>query len=148
MNEIAAHCTVCGAGIPKPKRGPVGKTCSPKCRMKLSRTGAHTGVTGFTQAERQETCNNPPEPAYSAAAIRILSDSECRSNPALDWEWAQHLAQEHIKCFEWIERGIRACREVGVEPEYFIEKYLHQKPIPKNTEVDQAFAEILKDQAA
>lgn len=30
-------CVVCGAGISRPKRGPVGKTCGARCRKRLSR---------------------------------------------------------------------------------------------------------------
>ena len=32
-----AFCVMCGEPVSKPKRGPVGKTCSNKCRMALSR---------------------------------------------------------------------------------------------------------------
>ena len=38
MADLTARaCAQCGEPVSKPKRGPVGKTCSNKCRMALSR---------------------------------------------------------------------------------------------------------------
>jgi len=58
-----------------------------------------------------------------------------------DWEWAEELAHEFTRPAAWINRGFRACREAGVSPEYFIDRYLHRKLIPMNTAVDQSFRE-------
>ena len=68
-----------------------------------------------------------------------------------DWEWAQTLAQEFRAPAEWIERGIRACREADVDPEYFIVRYLHhklpeeRKQFPMDQTVGQVLGEILDD---
>ena len=135
MKKIAHLCDICGAGIPRPKRGPVGKTCSNACRKKLSRMD----VTGFIHTKVLKTCDTPPGGAYTASSIVIMGASECISNPGFDWELAEDLAHKFTRPAEWIKRGFLACREAGVSPEYFIDRYLHRKLIPMNTEVDQSF---------
>ncbi len=142
MNKIVHLCEVCGEGIPKPKRGPIGKTCSNACRKKLSRAKPVTPLT-----KPLKTCDMPSEPAYAASSIVILSEYECLFDSTFDWELAQRLARDFCRPVEWIERGIAACREVGVDPQYFIDRYLYHKPIPLNTEVDRSFRN-LGDQAA
>ena len=160
MKEIiVSQCVMCGGGIPKPKRGPVGKTCSSACRKKLHRlrTAESTGLlapnndgTGFTLPNHQITCDTPVVQAYTASSIVILSDSERLSDPTFDWELAQQLARDFCRPVEWVERGIRACREAGTDPQYFINRYLHHQSqtermlIPMNQDVDQAYREILK----
>ena len=37
MNAQPVDCLICGAPIKKPRRGPIGKTCSPACRTALHR---------------------------------------------------------------------------------------------------------------
>jgi hypothetical protein len=146
----ANKCLVCGNGIPQPKRGPVGKTCGSKCRVKLHREKATQGhaqprqrdETGFTPVEHQKTCYNPSGGAYTSSSIIVLSNTEVRSDSRFDWEWAQELAQEFRRDPEWIDRGIRACREAGADPQYFIDRYLHHEPIPMNHDVDRVFREI------
>ncbi len=130
-------CVVCSHDIPKPKRGPIGKTCSNSCRKRLSRAKPVT-----PRANSLKTCDTPPEHAYTASSIVILGASECISNPMFDWELAEDLAHEFTCPVEWIKRSILACREAGVSPKYFIDRYLLQKPIPINKEVDQAFREL------
>ena len=88
-----------------------------------------------------ETCDTPPGDAYTASNIVVKGESECISNPMSDWEWAEDLAHEFTLPSAWIKRGLLACREAGVSPEYFIDRYLHRKLIPMDTEVDQFFRE-------
>ena len=76
-----------------------------------------------------------PGHAYTASSIAILSDIERISDPTFDWELAQQLAGDFCRPVEFIERGILACREAGISPEYFIDRYLLKKPIPMNEEV-------------
>ena len=156
MKVVTANrCLVCGSSIPQPKRGPTGKTCSNACRVKLhrlksaspsvSRGCAETpsgDETGFTQHIHQKTCYTRSDGSYTSSSITVLSDSEVRSDPKFDWEWAQALAQEYCRHPGWIERGIAACHEVGVDPQYFIGRYLLRKPIPMNKEVDEAFRRL------
>jgi len=135
--KIAHLCDMCGGGIPKPKRGPVGKTCSNACRKKLSRETKTCDI----HTEALKTCDTPPGGAYTASSIVIMGASECISNPMFDWESAEDLAHEFTRPSAWIKRGFLACREAGVSPEYFIDRYLHRKLIPMNTAVDQSFRE-------
>jgi hypothetical protein len=141
MNEIIVRqCDMCGSGIPKPKRGPVGNTCSAACKQRLYRL--NKDKTRNTPCNHQKTCDTSPEGAYTASSIAILSDTERISNPTFDWELAQQLAGDFCRHVEFIERSILACREAGVSPEYFIDRYLLLKPIPMNEEVDQAFRKL------
>lgn len=135
IKKIVRLCDMCGADIPKPKRGSVGKTCSSACRQKLSRTGKTCDI----HTKALKTCDTPPGGAYTASNIVIMGASERISNPMFDWEWAEELAHEFTRPSAWIKRGFLACREAGVSPEYFIDRYLHRKLIPMNTEVDQTF---------
>ena len=137
IKKIAHLCDMCGTGIPKPKRGPVGKTCSNACRKKLSRMGK----TCDTHTKALKTCDASPGEAYMASSIVILGASERASNPMFDWEWAEELAHEFTRPAEWIKRSFLACREAGVSPEYFIDRYLHRKLIPMNIAADQSFRE-------
>ena len=130
-------CKICRADIPKPKRGPVGKTCSNACKQKLYRAKPVTPLPKVL-----ETRNTPVEQAYTASSIAVLSDSECMSNPAFDWELAQQLAGDFCRPLEWVRRGIAACRDAGVEPQYFIDRYLHRKPIPMDFTVDKSLREL------
>ncbi len=130
-------CKICGVDIPKPKRGPVGKTCSNACKQKLYRAKPVTPLP-----EVLKTRNTPVEQAYTASSIAILSDSRRMSNPAFDWELAQQLAGDFCRPLAWVRRGLAACRNVGVDPQYFIVRYLHHKPIPMNFEVDKSFREL------
>ena len=65
MVLTANKCIMCGSEIPQPKRGPVGKTCSNTCRVRLHRrknaglsvsrgcvetpSGDETGFTGTAE---------------------------------------------------------------------------------------------------
>jgi hypothetical protein len=137
MNEIISRqCDMCGSSIPKPKRGPVGNTCSAACKQRLYRL--NKDKTRNTPCNHQKTRDTSPEGAYTASSIAILSDSGRISDPTFDWELAQQLAGDFCRHVEFIERSILACRQAGVSPEYFIDRYLLRKPIPMNEEVDQA----------
>jgi hypothetical protein len=134
------NCVICNKPVPKPKRGPVGKTCSNACKQKLYRAKPVT-----PQTQTQKTRNTPVIQAYTASNIRILSGSERFASPAFDWGLAEDLAHEFNKPVEWIERSIRACREAGVSPQYFIDRYLKKLPISIDREVDECSREIQKE---
>jgi hypothetical protein len=134
INEIIVRqCDMCGSGISKPKRGPVGNTCSAACKQRLYRLKKTKPVT--PHANHQKTCDTPSAGAYAASNIVILDASERMSNPMFDWELAEDLAHEFTRPVEWIKRSISACREAGVSPEYFIDRYILRKSIPMNEEV-------------
>ncbi len=133
-----SECAICSEIIPRPKRGPVGKTCSNACRKKLSRKGKTCDI----HTKALKTCDTPPGGAYTASNIVIMGEPERFDNPMFDWELAEDLAHEFTRPVEWIKRSFLACREAGVSPEYFIDRYLLKKPTPINWEVDQAFREL------
>ena len=89
------------------------------------------------KANPLETCDTPSAGAYAASNIVILGASERISDPMFDWELAEDLAHEFNRPVEWVRRGNLACREAGVSPEYFIDRYILKKPIPMNEEVDR-----------
>ena len=132
-------CVMCHEVIPRPKRGPIGTTCSGNCRKRLSRK--LKPVTPL--ATISKTCDTPATTPYTASSIAILSDSDRKSNPMFDWELAEDLAHEIIRPVVWIKRGILACRESGVSPQYFIDRYLYRRDIPMNKHVDLCFRKIL-----
>ena len=134
-------CAVCSQPVPIPKRGQSRKTCSNPCRQKLYRRAE--GVTPLPTPLGR--CNTPPVRAYTAANIVIMGASDRMSNPMFDWELAEDLAHEIIRPVEWIKRGIWACREAGVSPQYFIDRYLYRKDIPMNKHVDVCFRKILDE---
>ena len=67
-----------------------------------------------------------------------MGEPERISNPMFDWELAEDLAHEFTRPVEWIKRGILACREAGITPLYFIDRYLLRKSLLMNKDVDQA----------
>jgi len=141
--ELSAKglCVICNELVPKPKRGPMGKTCSPACRKKLSRRGKTCDIPPVLLV-LLETCDTPlcapSGGAYGAKNIVILREPDRMENPMFDWELSQRLADEYTRPVEWIKRGILACRGAGVTPQYFIDRYLLRIPLPMNKDVDQA----------
>ena len=133
-STIEGVCVICSNEIAKPKRGPVGKTCSNSCRKTLSRRVKP--VTPLTLVSK--TCDTLPEQPYTASNIVIMGASERMSNPMFDWELAEELARDFTCPVDWIRRSILACREADVSPQYFIDRYLHKKPIEMNRDVDKA----------
>lgn len=83
---------------------------------------------------------------YNADSIRILSDAEVVQK----FEWARlgHLASQYGRDEGFIRKGIQACEHVGVDPEYFITRYLvGDKSIPFREDVDAAFRELFLNMA-
>ena len=100
------------------------------------------GKTCDIHTKALKTCDTPAGGAYTASSIMIMGVSESISNPMFDWELAEDLAREFTRPAVWIKRSFLACREAGISPEYFIDRYLLKKPTPINREVDQAFREL------
>ena len=65
-------------------------------------------------------------------------------NPMFDWELSQRLADKFTRPVEWIKRSIRACREAGESPQYFIDRYLIKTGTEMNQSVDQEFRDKLR----
>ena len=85
------------------------------------------------------------QPIYDADSIKILTDEEI--NQKFGWVKADTLAAQYQKDKIWVANGLEACRRCGLEPDYFIERYLiGNKAIPKNEFMDDAFRDVLKEQ--
>ena len=76
--------------------------------------------------------------SYSARDIKILENPE----EHFTWLKAEELSKKYKKNAEWIRIGLMACTQVGIPPDYFIEKYLKEIPLPKNNELLEAYAYI------
>ena len=85
-----------------------------------------------------EASSSIVDDGYSAKDIKILSDMEVIDR--FDWAKVGALAAQYNRPAEWIERGLGACAEVGVSPDYFIRRYLDgDKTVPRHDGVDAAF---------
>lgn len=84
---------------------------------------------------------------YSAKDIRILRDDEIIER--FDWAKIGSLAAQYRRPEEWIERGFRACDEVGVSHDYFVGRYLDgNKDIERHDGVDAAFRRLYVEKSA
>ena len=143
---VVGLCVLCGQSIPVQKYGPRRrKYCSNNCRQKQYRIDEKTRNATQSAPTVLKTRNAPPDGRYRAVNIHILDPSEVGLDPRFDWELAFNLAEEFIRPVQWIKRGILACREAGVSPQYFIDRYLHKKPVPMNRHVDLCFRKILDE---
>jgi hypothetical protein len=92
--------------------------------------------------------NQPPSdqpPTYTAANIRILSGPELVDR--FDWAKAGQLAEKYSLPLDHVERGLQACRESGVDPEYFVRRYLDKdKTVERRPEVEDAFLELVRQE--
>ena len=93
--------------------GKKAKYCSDKCRMKQNR--------------------------YNAKSIKI---HDIKYDVIYDWELIEDLSLRYTKDKDWIRRGVLACRNADVSPEYFINKYLECKDIPTNQRVNEEARKI------
>jgi len=74
---------------------------------------------------------------YTAANIKILSPDDLCLDPAFDWRLVDDLASKYTKDRHFIARNVAACREAGISPQYFIDRYLKDdKTIPLDDAVD------------
>jgi len=79
--------------------------------------------------------------SYTATNIQILD------NPAEEFTWlkAEELAKKYKKNVEWVRRGLMACEQVGIPSQFFIDKYLEDKDLPKNEEMIAVYKHLVKN---
>lgn len=80
---------------------------------------------------------------YDEKSIQILTAAEIANR--FGWLKAENLAKEHNQPVEWVKRGFEASRRLGIEADFFIEKYILKHDIPKNPEFEQVFIDILNE---
>ncbi len=146
----AMDCSICHNPIPDSSRGPIRNTCSSACKQKYYRLNKQNRtVTLLTlpnvQVNRNTPLYAPSGGSYEATNIVILREPDRIDNPNFDWELSQSLADKYTRPVEWIKRSIRACREAGESPQYFIDRYLIKTGIEMNQSVDQEFRTILDE---
>jgi len=76
--------------------------------------------------------------SYDADAIKILAPTEVTEK----FEWAEigGLAHQYGMSAKLIQRGFAACAQVGVDPSYFVRRYLAgDKTVPFDPAVDEAY---------
>lgn len=83
------------------------------------------------------------EDNYTAKNIRILTDDEISE---FEWVKCSDLTVKYKRPLTFIERGFECCRRLGIEPDYFIDKYLKKKPITTMTEFEEVYKEILQEE--
>lgn len=83
------------------------------------------------------------EDNYTAKNIRILTNAEISE---FEWVKCSDLAAKHKKPLTFIERGFECCRRLGIEPDYFINKYLKKKSITPMPEFEKVYKEILQEE--
>lgn len=81
------------------------------------------------------------ENEYNAKSIRILSAKDIQG---FDWNRARQVADDYNKPIEFVSRGFEACRLAGLEPEYFIQKYLEKEDIQESEEFIEIYRDLLK----
>lgn len=81
--------------------------------------------------------------AYDENSIRILSTREAKER--FGWLEAETLAKNNNLPVEWVKRGFETSRRLGIEPDYFIARYIQKKDIPNNPEFETVFIEIIRE---
>jgi len=61
---------------------------------------------------------------YDSSSIQILGDQEIIREARFDWAIADQWAITYNKPLVWVTRSIQACRNTGVDLDWFKQKYL------------------------
>jgi len=76
--------------------------------------------------------------SYDADAIKILAPAEVIEH--FEWAAVDALAHQYGMSAKLIQRGFAACAQVGVDPSYFVRRYLAgDKSVPFDPAVDEAY---------
>ena len=82
-----------------------------------------------------------PTDAYDADAIQTLTPPQIIEQ--FEWATIGALAHQYGMPVKLIERGFAACAQVGVDPSYFIRRYLvGDKSVPFREDVDAAYRDL------
>jgi len=81
---------------------------------------------------------------YNASDIKILREHELDVFP---WHEIETLAEKHKKDVDWVRRGFEACYQIGMSPQFFIDKYILKHDLPKSVELEQVFTENMRNSA-
>ncbi|MEK8345635.1 hypothetical protein P2O66_26585, partial [Escherichia coli] len=81
--------------------------------------------------------------AYDEHSIRVMSADEIEQR--FDWLRLENLAKEHRLPVDWVRRGFEACWRLGIEPDYFIDRYIFKRDVPLVPEFEVVFREIVNE---
>ncbi|HGD8877279.1 TPA: hypothetical protein ACI7KG_004936 [Escherichia coli] len=81
--------------------------------------------------------------AYDEHSIRVMSADEIEQR--FDWLRLENLAKEHRLPVDWVRRGFKACWRLGIEPDYFIDRYIFKRGVPLVPEFEVVFREIVNE---
>lgn len=68
---------------------------------------------------------------YDASSIQIKHAHE------FDYHQIEAMVAKYARSIDFIRRGFESCRLAGVDPDYFISKYLKKDPLPEIPEVTE-----------
>lgn len=80
---------------------------------------------------------------YDERSIRILSRREIKER--FGWLLAETLARDNHLPVAWVKRGFEASRRLGIEPDYFIARYIQKQDVAPNLEFETVFIEIMQE---
>lgn len=80
---------------------------------------------------------------YDERSIRILSRREIKER--FGWLLAETLARDNHLPVAWVKRGFEASRRLGIEPDYFVARYIHKQDVAPNPEFEAVFIEIMRE---
>lgn len=82
--------------------------------------------------------------SYDAHSIKILSDEELRNK--FLWLQAGDIAKQYNQPLKFVTRGLEVCYRLGLEPDYFIEKYLRKNKVEEKKEFSEVYKELMEDE--
>ena len=79
--------------------------------------------------------------SYDAESIQILTPPQFTEQ--FEWATIGALAHQYGMPVKLIERGFAACAQVGVDPSYFVRRYMDgDKTVPFREDVGAAYREL------
>jgi len=121
-------CLECDKSFESNSSGSKAKYCSDKCRKRANRNKENIDSTD----------------RYNADSIEVLKDDNMINDPRFDWKLCEELSHKYRLNKDWISRSVKACREAGRQPNYFINRYLEKDGTELDLRVDRASRQIQK----
>ena len=82
--------------------------------------------------------------SYDAHSIKILSEAELKSK--FLWLQAGELAKRYNQPLKFVTRGLEVCYRLGLDPDYFVDRYLKKQSLPENKEFLAVYKELMDDE--
>jgi hypothetical protein len=82
---------------------------------------------------------------YDAGSIKILTPEQVEDK--FEWAKLHALSIKYGKPFKWIENGFESCRRCGVDPDYFVARYLDKTDVERIRAVEDAYRDLTREAA-